>query len=59
MKFTQNSTNITEENQEMLWNLPHNATDHIPGKFSICVGMPVMIKRRHSCGMGVRGSPLR
>jgi hypothetical protein len=30
--------------QEMLWNLHHSDTDHIPGKLSLCIGMPVMIR---------------
>ena len=30
--------------QEMLWNLHHSDTDHIPGKLYLCIGMPVMIR---------------
>jgi hypothetical protein len=30
--------------QEMLWNMHHSDTDHIPGKLSLCIGMPVMIR---------------
>ena len=30
--------------QEMLWNLHHSDTDHIAGKLSLCIGMPVMIR---------------
>jgi hypothetical protein len=30
--------------ENMLWNLRHAASDHIPGKLSLCVGMPVMIR---------------
>jgi hypothetical protein len=31
--------------QNILWNQPHSATDkHIPGKLSLAVGMPVMIR---------------
>jgi hypothetical protein len=29
--------------QKELWSLPHGSTEHIPGKLSICVGMPVML----------------
>ena len=28
----------------MLWDLPHSATDHNPGKLALCIGMPVMIR---------------
>ena len=44
LKFTSKSTNITEEDQHMLWQLPHSATDHNPGKLALCIGMPVMIR---------------
>jgi hypothetical protein len=30
--------------QDIIWNLPHSSTDHFPGKLSLCIGMPVMIK---------------
>ena len=43
VKATENSTNITQADQEKLWDLPHHATQHFPGKLSICVGMPVML----------------
>lgn len=39
------STNIlSAELQDCLWNLSHTLTDHLPGKLTLCVGMPVMIK---------------
>ncbi|TFK82753.1 hypothetical protein K466DRAFT_499733 [Polyporus arcularius HHB13444] len=39
------ATNIVNpELQELLWNLSPELTEHHPGKLSICVGMPVMIK---------------
>src|SRR6201995_92200 len=44
LKFTSKSTNITEEDQNMLWDLPHSATDHNPGKLALCIDMPVMIR---------------
>jgi hypothetical protein len=44
IKYTQSSTNIVEGDQIMLWNLEHNATEHIPGKLSLCIGLPVMIR---------------
>ena len=37
--------NISPDLQKILWNQPHSATDkHIPGKLSLAVGMPVMIR---------------
>jgi hypothetical protein len=30
--------------QEMLWNLNPSDTDHIAGKLSLCIGMPIMIR---------------
>lgn len=30
--------------EDVLWNLRHSASDHVPGKLSLCIGMPVMIK---------------
>jgi PIF1-like helicase len=30
--------------QAMLWNLQHSASDHVPGKLSLCIGLPVMIR---------------
>jgi hypothetical protein len=35
---------IGSQLQDVLWNLQHSATNQIPGKLSICIGMPVMIK---------------
>ena len=32
VKYGPTSTNITEEDQQMLWDLEHNATEHIPGR---------------------------
>lgn len=35
--------------QYELWNLPHSAADKpIPGKLSLCIGMPVMIKHNEA-----------
>ena len=28
----------------MLWDLEHNATEHVPDKLTLCIGMPVMIR---------------
>ena len=44
VKATENSTNITHADQEKLWELPHHATQHFPGKLSLCIGMPVMLR---------------
>ncbi|KIM86546.1 hypothetical protein PILCRDRAFT_30672, partial [Piloderma croceum F 1598] len=41
VKATESSTNITQDDQEKLWDLPHHATQHFPGKLSLCIGMPV------------------
>jgi hypothetical protein len=31
--------------QKLLWNLPHSSSDRpVPGKLSICLGLPIMIK---------------
>ena len=30
--------------QDALWNLQHSASEHIPGKLSLCIGLPVMIR---------------
>jgi hypothetical protein len=44
VKATESSTNITQADQEDLWELPHHATQHFPGKLSLCIGMPVMLR---------------
>ena len=44
VKATESSTNITQADQENLWKLPHHATHHFPGKLSLCIGMPVMLR---------------
>ena len=35
------SKEISSTLQNIIWNLPHAATDHFPGKLSLCIGMPV------------------
>jgi len=30
--------------KKIIWNLPHSATNHFPGKLSLCIGMPVIIR---------------
>lgn len=43
-KYSHSPTNVSEEGQNMLWDLEHSATEHIPRKLSLCIGMPVMIR---------------
>ncbi|KAF8581504.1 hypothetical protein K439DRAFT_1647894 [Ramaria rubella] len=35
---------LSPELQHVVWNLPHGASQHCAGKFSICHGMPVLVK---------------
>lgn len=43
------ATNIVnEELQDSLWRLEAHLTEHHPGKLTICVGMPVMIKQNEA-----------
>ena len=44
VKYNHSSTNIPEGDQTMLWDLEHNATEHAPGKLTLCIGMSVMIR---------------
>jgi hypothetical protein len=44
VKATKSSTNITQADQENLWELPHHATQHFPGKLSLFIGMPVKLR---------------
>ena len=38
-------TELSMSLQRALWNLPHSSADKpVPGKLSLCIGMPVMIK---------------
>ena len=34
--------------QDLLWNLPPSSTNHIPGKLSLCIGLPVMIRNNNA-----------
>ena len=38
------SNEISSALQKIIWNLPHSATNHFPGKLSLCIGMPVIIR---------------
>ena len=47
-------SNVISDNlQQMLWDLPHEKTAHHPGKLSICLGMPIMIKYNEATECGV------
>src|SRR5271168_4239104 len=35
---------LSPEMQDMVWNLRHSSSEHIPGKLSLCIGLPVMIR---------------
>ncbi|PCH41961.1 hypothetical protein WOLCODRAFT_89558 [Wolfiporia cocos MD-104 SS10] len=35
---------ISSDLQWVLWDLPHKCTDNHPGKLTLCLGLPVMIK---------------
>jgi hypothetical protein len=40
-----NGNVLTPGLQKLLWELPHSSSDkHIPGKLSLCIGMPVMLR---------------
>ena len=34
---------LSPDMQDEVWNLWHSASEHIPGKLSLCIGLPVMI----------------
>ena len=35
---------LSPDMQNVLWNLCHSASDHMPGKLFLCIGLPVMIQ---------------
>src|SRR4051794_29267126 len=43
-KLTHLSNEIEFDEQMEIWKLRPGATDHFPGKVSLCLGMPVMIR---------------
>lgn len=47
-KRTLNNGEIPSNLQNILWNLRHSACDHIPGKLSLCIGLPVMIRHNEA-----------
>ncbi|KAF8586745.1 hypothetical protein K439DRAFT_1646083 [Ramaria rubella] len=45
MKDARRASNIlSTELQHVVWNLPHEASQHCAGKLTICHGMPVLVK---------------
>src|SRR6202047_3135051 len=38
------SNEISSALQKIIWNLPHSAINHFPGKLSLCIGTPVIIR---------------
>jgi hypothetical protein len=45
IKSKKRLTKLNIEHQKVLWNLPHSSADKpVPGKLSICLGLPIMIK---------------
>jgi hypothetical protein len=42
-KTSKASSIMNKKTQEMLWNLAHSETNHVHGKLSLCIGMPIMI----------------
>jgi len=54
VKATENSTQITQIDQEKLWELPHYATQHFPGKLSLCIGMPVMLQNNDATELCIK-----
>src|SRR5277367_6508734 len=43
-KKSKASSIVNPKIQKMLWNLNHSESDHVPGKLSLCIGLPVMIR---------------
>jgi uncharacterized protein DUF6570/helitron helicase-like protein/PIF1-like helicase len=35
---------LSPDMQDVVWNLRHSSSEHIPGKLSLCIGLPVMIR---------------
>jgi hypothetical protein len=42
-KQTLNNGKINVILRHVLWNLRHSASDHVPGKLSLCIGIPIII----------------
>lgn len=43
-----NNGEIDPALRDILWNLRHSASDHIPGKLSLCMGLPVVIRNNEA-----------
>jgi hypothetical protein len=39
--------------QKIIWNLPHSATNHFPGKLCLCIGMPVIIRNNDATELSI------
>ncbi|KAF9550778.1 hypothetical protein CPC08DRAFT_601496, partial [Agrocybe pediades] len=39
---------LTDYDREAMWNAPPSFSDHIPGKLSLCVGLPVIIRHNYA-----------
>jgi len=42
------SNEISSSLQKVIWDLPPAATNHFPGKLSLCIGMPVIIRNNNA-----------
>jgi len=42
------SNEISPFLQKIIWNLPPSATNHFPGKLSLCIGIPVIIRNNNA-----------
>jgi hypothetical protein len=47
-KQTLNDGEINVTLRHVLWNLRNSASDHVPGKLSLCIGMPIMIRNNEA-----------
>ena len=47
-KRTLNNGEINPVLREVLWNLRHSASEHVPGKLSLCIGMPIIIRNNEA-----------
>jgi hypothetical protein len=47
-KRTLNNGEINPILRDILWNLRHAATDHVAGKLSLCIGLPVIIRNNEA-----------
>jgi hypothetical protein len=48
IKSVQKRRDMSLKEQTHIWNLRPGATDHFPGKLSLCLGMPVMIRNNEA-----------